>query len=1349
MVINKSEQDWLEISSQKNKQNLDNVTSIFKTYENDIDKLSKQVARDSILINNLLENNFRKTYEYLINLNLDQSYQVEVYNRNLELFAFKGRQLQPEYFLLQKALSGQKFSVLKNIGFYTYYIIYAPIKSPDDKIIGVCLTSELIDIKFQLKNQFFPDFGLSQEISDNMNVSAELITANPISGKIEYDSVKYTDYLSVNVIGLGDAVIGKLFISQFEKNQYIQSIIDFKEKFVSILSFFLSLLIITITVLLLNKTENKSIKIFVFAIVMVLVRYFLLWMGFPSKSFDSDIFSPSFYASPFGFGVIRSIGALFLTSICLLAICAYSVIVQYKNRVARPWREEFRIWFRNLKIFVYLTGFFLILEALGLVIKVIIADSNLNFFDRSQIIPDKELFLVQLSILFISFSLITFLVQIAFAFRNIVLFSRNKFLERNNVIVFLVIFLIVNQLIELFIPGFDLEYYQRIFLIISIFFFVFYIKKSMVRKADYKVLNIKTFSIFILICIVIVPFIIITKITSQETKYVEIIAQKLAENEDERINFTISNELMNLSSLAKVENDLNDKNLLPKLAFYLWAESKLSAEDFNSAVIILDTNKKILSDFNINDAKLNTNDILAFLNKNFFEKGYNISLQQVFKSLDTLEISDTSENVIDEMGLSDETIVLDSINQDQSPIIMSNIAILKNPDEKFYVGIAPIEKQTLKGTSFARILGYLVITIHSESRNFLLQTSAELFKNYNRNNLMNKLISDPVLTEYVDGEIISSTDPDVSKSTVNSLSIFREYLKNSETKSTWRIETINDEKYRTFYILANWSDNLDENSNGYIDEEKIYSVSIKRDDFKVITFFYLKFILFTFIIFIGFYLILGVYYFIKNKGLRLNFREKLFVSFLIVSVIPIVFLAVYTRSFIIDKNDADQKNQIVSDLNLLNESLKGINFTLSFVSNPDSLKTIQKEFINRNISQFDKNFNLFLRNRLVSTTNEELYKSDLLDTRVSAEAAYNIIYLKKDLFLDNQDIGQFSYLVGYKPLRDARNNIVGIISSQLVYRQNEINEELTETLTFIFGIYFIVIIILLIVVSFLTERISSPIVALRNATEKVSKGDINVAIDINRNDELGDLVKSFNTMTIELEKSRAELKKAEREEAWRDIARRVAHEIKNPLTPMKLSIQYLAEIYKSGDTKTFHDVLYKTKKMISDEIDKLNRIATEFSYFAKLPKRNYEPLYVNEVLEDVISLYSNHPNIKFKIELNDSDTKIMADKQELNRIFQNLIKNSVQAIIKKGIIEINSVRHDGKFMVEIADDGIGMDNDTQKKLFEPNFSTKSSGMGLGLAITKKSLDDMKAKIKFESILGEGTKVMVEFKVYKN
>jgi len=169
----------------------------------------------------------------------------------------------------------------------------------------------------------------------------------------------------------------------------------------------------------------------------------------------------------------------------------------------------------------------------------------------------------------------------------------------------------------------------------------------------------------------------------------------------------------------------------------------------------------------------------------------------------------------------------------------------------------------------------------------------------------------------------------------------------------------------------------------------------------------------------------------------------------------------------------------------------------------------------------------------------------------------------------------------------------------------------------LYSFIFIVIIITLIVVSIITQRISKPILELKIATDKLSRGENNVEIKLNRNDELGSLVESFNKMTKELERSKDELKKAEREAAWRDIARRVAHEIKNPLTPMKLSIQHLFSIYKKVRNDEFRDVLEKTKVLIVNEIDKLNRIATEFSNFAKLPRRNYEFLNINLILDDV------------------------------------------------------------------------------------------------------------------------------------
>ena len=336
--------------------------------------------------------------------------------------------------------------------------------------------------------------------------------------------------------------------------------------------------------------------------------------------------------------------------------------------------------------------------------------------------------------------------------------------------------------------------------------------------------------------------------------------------------------------------------------------------------------------------------------------------------------------------------------------------------------------------------------------------------------------------------------------------------------------------------------------------------------------------------------------------------------------------------------------------------------------------------------------------------------------------------------------------MGYKPLKDRNNNVNGIISSLSVYKQKEIQEELTETLTFIFGSYLIVIIILFALVAFITAKLSKPILMLQEATERIAKGEENVVIDIDRNDEFGSLVDSFNKMTRDLAKSKDKLKKVEREAAWRDIARRVAHEIKNPLTPMKLSIQHLYNIYQEKDVANFEIILKKTKELIIKEI---NKIATAFSDFAKLPQRNYVPLNINDVLEDVISLYSLNNEIKIVKYLSPDLYLVLADKQEMNRVFQNILKNSVQSFELNGVIEVKSFNTPKKVVVEIKDNGSGIEPEILHKLFEPNFSTKSTGMGLGLAITKKSLDDMKANISFRSRIGEGTTVIMNFIRYED
>ena len=201
---------------------------------------------------------------------------------------------------------------------------------------------------------------------------------------------------------------------------------------------------------------------------------------------------------------------------------------------------------------------------------------------------------------------------------------------------------------------------------------------------------------------------------------------------------------------------------------------------------------------------------------------------------------------------------------------------------------------------------------------------------------------------------------------------------------------------------------------------------------------------------------------------------------------------------------------------------------------------------------------------------------------------------------------------------------------------------------------------------------------------------------------------------------------------------------------MKLAMQHLYYAYTHG-SNDFKAIIQTTNKLIIDQVETLNRIATEFSNFAKLPSRNYELLNMNSILTDVVSLMDTKGNVKISLDENLNRELVMGDKDEIKRALINIIKNSVQATDEKyefggGEIEVQSLRNNGYYSVKIRDNGIGMDFETQQKLFEPYFSTKSSGMGLGLVITKKILDDMKAKIRVNSDPGSGTEVEISFKM---
>jgi len=288
--------------------------------------------------------------------------------------------------------------------------------------------------------------------------------------------------------------------------------------------------------------------------------------------------------------------------------------------------------------------------------------------------------------------------------------------------------------------------------------------------------------------------------------------------------------------------------------------------------------------------------------------------------------------------------------------------------------------------------------------------------------------------------------------------------------------------------------------------------------------------------------------------------------------------------------------------------------------------------------------------------------------------------------------------------------------------------------------------ITIIIAVFLSNKITFPLVFIQEKFKEINLIKKHQQIVYKGKDEIGDLVNEYNCMVEELSHSMELLAKSERENAWREMAKQIAHEIKNPLTPMRLSIQFLLRSWKDKDIN-FDKRLDRVTRTLIEQIDTLSTIASEFSNFAKMPKANNEVFDIIARLEDCVQLFENTENVSVETDFHNlKNIFIFADKEQVGRVFINLIKNGIQALPegKTGEIKVETSLTDRNIRVKIQDNGTGISDELKNKIFTPSFTTKSSGMGLGLAIVKSIVENANGRIWFETEVGKGTKFFVEF-----
>lgn len=398
---------------------------------------------------------------------------------------------------------------------------------------------------------------------------------------------------------------------------------------------------------------------------------------------------------------------------------------------------------------------------------------------------------------------------------------------------------------------------------------------------------------------------------------------------------------------------------------------------------------------------------------------------------------------------------------------------------------------------------------------------------------------------------------------------------------------------------------------------------------------------------------------------------------------------------------------------------------------------------------FYTDINLYdLQGNLLSSSRPEIFNRGLVGEQMDTEAYRSIHFLQKSTFTHNENIGEMNYLSTYVPFRNNKNQVLAYMNLPYFAKQNELDNELSSFYTSLVNVYGLLFLITAIIAVFFANYISEPVRLIKNKISALQLGKTSELLDWQSNDEIGALVYEYNKKVLELEKSAQLLVQSERESAWREMAKQVAHEIKNPLTPMKLGIQQLERISKSGNGEDLTERIERTSKTLIEQIDTLTKIANEFSNFAKMPKANVETINLIPIIETTIDLYKEE---NAEIELVDKcngEASLEADKDQISRVFNNLVKNALQAIPsdRKGKIIIKVEFQDEALVIEVNDNGSGISADKKDKIFVPNFTTKTTGMGLGLAMVKNIVENANGTIWFDTQEGLGTTFYVKFSV---
>jgi signal transduction histidine kinase len=481
------------------------------------------------------------------------------------------------------------------------------------------------------------------------------------------------------------------------------------------------------------------------------------------------------------------------------------------------------------------------------------------------------------------------------------------------------------------------------------------------------------------------------------------------------------------------------------------------------------------------------------------------------------------------------------------------------------------------------------------------------------------------------------------------------------------------------------------------------------------------------------------------REVRASFYRKLFLAFVAAAVVPVVALALVTSNYVAGQMRANVEQEAVrtaSAAQRVVEDLVAPRAAQQGIGIDDNLMVWVSRLI-------DQDVNIFTGPRLLATSERNLFASGVLPVRTPADVYVALQLRNEAATVTSEQVG------GAQPFlvagtRMTARQIDAILTVPLASRAQEIESQIDTLDRRVLLAALLFILVGAGIGYSMAERIADPVNRLTRATRRIAGGEFDARVVATSSDELGRLVEDFNRMARDLERQRSELERTNRLEAWAEMARQVAHEIKNPLTPIQLNAEHLRRV-NADRGEPLSPILEQSVNTILSQVKLLRQIASEFSSFASSPTVQRAPADIAALLHEIVDPYRSAlaDRIHFDIDVPSNLPPVYIDRTLITRALTNIIENALHAMGSRGTLTIIATREHVIVRIRISDTGAGMDADALARAFEPYFSTKASGTGLGLPIAKRNVELSGGTIAMTSRYGNGTTVEISLPTDKD